>query len=145
MPPRPTEVKAILALLEGPADNAEELAKRIITTLDEKRADRPEWIIVKAYRGMLVCAYRSFPTQRKAEDALSKLPLIGGEQYGTCRAWSMEHVDKAMKAADKPVRLKEVPRHHPTPYGPGEEDLRRQFGLKTPAQKQAEFRRRVRK
>lgn len=141
--PRPTEVKAIVALLEGEAEDVEELAVRVIQTLDEARADRPGFIVVKAHQGQLTYAYGPWATRLQAEKGLAKGLAIEGESYGICKLWSPLHAEKAQEAADAPVRLADVPHKHPVPYGPDETAKRRRYQNMTEAQKRQEFERRA--
>lgn len=113
--PRPTEVRAVAALLQEPAEDAEELAGRIIQALEDLRADRPSWAVVVATGdGHLMYAYGPFATQKQAESAVAKgkVPLIKGQRFGICKLWSERHAEKAVEAADEPVRMPELPPAH---------------------------------
>lgn len=147
MPARPTEVRAVRALLEGPADDAEELAERVIEALDEARASRPGFIIVQAYEGRLAYAYGPYPTQLKAEQAISKglVPIVLGE-YGICKLWSEKHAEKAIAAADEPVQLTTRAKdrgRHPVPYAADDHRSRRRYQRMSKQQKLDEYDRRL--
>ena len=43
---RPTEVKAVAAILDDPADDVTELATRIIRTVDELRENQKKWCVI---------------------------------------------------------------------------------------------------
>lgn len=74
-----TEVKLIASLLESEAEDTGELATRIIEELDAKRAkDDTQWALVTQWNGV-VCMYGPFPTQNKADKALSSLVSPGPE------------------------------------------------------------------
>ena len=78
---KPTEVRLVASLLMGEADDAEELAGRIIQALDEKRArDNTPWAIVYHDPNTgTVIPYGPFPTASAAEkvrkDLVSPGPL----------------------------------------------------------------------
>lgn len=113
--PRPTEVRAVAALLQEPAEDAEELAGRIIQALEDLRSDRPSWAVVVATGdGRLMYAYGPFGTQKQAETAVAKgkVPLIEGQRFGICKLWPERHAEKAVEAADEPVRMPELPPAH---------------------------------
>ena len=72
-----TEVKLIAALLESEAEDTGELATRIITALDEKRAeDDTQWVVVTQWDGVL-SMYGPYSTQNRANKALDALVSPG--------------------------------------------------------------------
>lgn len=144
MAPRPTEVRAVRALLEGPAADVEELAARVIEAIDEARASRPGFIVVKAFQGLLAPSYGPFATQLKAQTAVDKglVPIITGEHYGIGKLWSEKHAVQSLAAADAPVQLTKKNKDrgiHPVPYPADDDKSRRRYQRMTKAQKQAEY------
>ena len=72
-----TEVKLIAALLESEAEDTGELATRIITALDEKRAkDDTQWCITTQWDGV-VSMYGPYSTRNEADKALTGLVAPG--------------------------------------------------------------------
>lgn len=68
-----TEIKLVAGLLESEAEDTGELATRIITALDEKRAkDDTQWVIVTQWEGILTM-YGPYPTENRAGKALTSL------------------------------------------------------------------------
>lgn len=68
-----TEVRLIAGLLEEPAEDTGELATRIITALDEKRAtDDTHWAIVAEWDGV-VSMYGPYGTRNRADKVLGGL------------------------------------------------------------------------
>lgn len=63
---RPTEVKAVAALLNEPADDVNDLAKAVIRKLDEMRATRKQYVIVHP-QGRLLSTYGPYDTVKEAE------------------------------------------------------------------------------
>lgn len=74
---KPTEVRLVAGLLEKPAADAEDLARQIIESLDEKRArDDEQWVVVYQWKpgGHLVtCCWGPYPTRTKAERATREM------------------------------------------------------------------------
>lgn len=66
---KPTEVRLVASLLQEEADDAEELAGRIISALDEKRArdDTPWAIVFYDPNTGVVIPYGPYPTMSAAE------------------------------------------------------------------------------
>lgn len=62
---RPTEVKAVAAALNEPADDVTDLAKHIINLLDEMRAGRKQYVIVHP-QGRLLSTYGPYDTVKEA-------------------------------------------------------------------------------
>jgi hypothetical protein len=71
MAARPTEIRLVAGLLEEPAEDVEELAKRVIEALDEDRTKRPSYVFQVAAEGM---AFDVGPFATRAA-ALSELKL----------------------------------------------------------------------
>lgn len=142
MAPRPTEVRAVVGLLEGPAADVEELAKRVIEAMDEARTDRASFVVVVAHQGKLVRSYGPYATQKQAEKALGSLPVIAGEAYGICKQWSHRHAEKALEAADMPVHLtrKNTDRGpHPVPYPAEDRKSRKRYERMSNRQRSEEY------
>ena len=68
---RPTEVRAIAALLDEPADSAEDLARMVIEKLAELREKRQEYVVLVAEPGM-TSVRGFFDTPNQAKRALGK-------------------------------------------------------------------------
>ena len=72
-----TEIRLVASLLESEAEDTGELATRIITALDEKRAeDDTQWVVVTQWDGVL-SMYGPYSTQNKADKALTGLVAPG--------------------------------------------------------------------
>lgn len=70
--PRPTEVKAIVGLLEEPADDSTDLAKRIISKLDLMRFGKRTYGVIVQLQGENGCGYivyGPYPTAKRAAEA----------------------------------------------------------------------------
>ena len=71
---RPTEVKAVVKLLDEPAESVETLARQVIEALDDLRAKRREYIVVVDAGGLL-SAYGTYGTVKEAQRAVGD-PII---------------------------------------------------------------------
>lgn len=71
---RPTEFKAVLALISAPAESEEELATRVIETLDELRSQRTDYVTVVQYHPTAHLVYGPYTTIGYAERDLKNLP-----------------------------------------------------------------------
>ena len=73
---RPTEIKAVAKLLEAGAESPEELAKFVINTIDDLRAERPYFTAMCIW-GKAGYGYGPFATYNQAMTALTKgkIPL----------------------------------------------------------------------
>jgi hypothetical protein len=69
---KPTEVRMVAELLLGEAEDAEDLAARIIVALGEARAGREQWVAVAQVLGFVI-ASGPWPTKLQAEKDLKKL------------------------------------------------------------------------
>lgn len=69
---RPTEVKAVAALLDSPADDVTDLARTVIQTLDEMRAARDVYVILLHNPGVGIVAFGTFDTRKQAERFMQK-------------------------------------------------------------------------
>lgn len=61
----PTEIKLIAAMLEEPADDSSELARRILIALEESRAKRKHFVIVVDDSG-LISTWGTYSTVKEA-------------------------------------------------------------------------------
>lgn len=93
MAPRPTEIKAVVALLEDEHPDVEILARLVIQTVDDLRAGRSFYTVVTQYKynldefdgyGYVTWANGIFPTANKARQAVEK-----GEVHTMTEAQSM--------------------------------------------------------
>lgn len=72
---RPTEVRALAALLNEPADDVEDLARRCIEKLAELREKRDEYVVLVMEPGMTTVR-GFFDTPNQAKRALSKGHIV---------------------------------------------------------------------
>lgn len=63
---RPTEHKAVVALLSQPAESVEDLASEVIITLDEMRAKRDDWYLIVNDPGVCVHLHGPYTTKAAA-------------------------------------------------------------------------------
>lgn len=68
---RPTEVKAIAALLNEPADSVEDLARQVLARVDELRAGRKEYVVV-LLDGRIVSTWGPYDTVKEAEKRVGR-------------------------------------------------------------------------
>jgi hypothetical protein len=68
---RPSEVKAIAAILDEPAEDVTDLAKHIIRTLDELRHGRKEYVVT-LLDGGIVSTWGPYDTVKQAVDRCGK-------------------------------------------------------------------------
>lgn len=92
MAPRPTEVKALVALLSEEHEDVEELAKTVILRLDELRKDRPQYVVgARFIRGDSTghtMIYGPYPTPKGAEKVGTKLVApSAGSSWGVYRLY----------------------------------------------------------
>lgn len=76
---RPLEVRLVASLLQEPAEDAEELAGRIIEALDESREKRDLYVVVARAAGFLT-AYGPFGTRNQGLK-LAKDLVAPGHEY----------------------------------------------------------------
>lgn len=75
---KPTEIRLIADLLQKPADDADELAERIIRSLDEKREKDERWgVVYYDPNTKAVINYGPYATKTQAQKALSGLVSPG--------------------------------------------------------------------
>lgn len=99
---RPSEIKAVVALLMDPADDVTELAKAIIKTVDESRQDRTDYLAV-VQNGGLANAYGPYATYNQAAKAIEggKLPAVDGSRWFVVPVRHPSQADTALAAADE--------------------------------------------
>lgn len=68
---RPSEVKAVAAILDEPADDVTDLARRVITTINESRTARKEFVVVLISDG-IVSTWGPYDTVKQAEKAVGR-------------------------------------------------------------------------
>lgn len=100
---RPSEIRAVAALLMEPADDINELAKAIIQAVDESRQDRTDYLVCRRY-GQMVDAYGPYATQNQAEKAVQggKIPAIDGTQFYVLPMYNPKRADDAWAKTDAP-------------------------------------------
>lgn len=64
---RPSEFKAVVALLDAPAESVEDLATDVILKIDELRALRTDWFVIVVDPGVCVHLHGPYITKRAAE------------------------------------------------------------------------------
>jgi hypothetical protein len=69
---RPTEHKAVLALLDAPAESVEQLACDVIVALDEQRAKRTDFVTVVQHAPGCVVVYGPYVTRNAAEKDIGR-------------------------------------------------------------------------
>lgn len=82
---RPTEVRAVAALLDSPAESVEQLATDVIAAIDELRAKRTDYVIVVQHSGWapFFAAYGPYLTKTAAQKDVGKSVIAStvGERY----------------------------------------------------------------
>ena len=78
MTARPTEVKAIAELLNQPADDVNDLAKRAIHALDEMRKSRTQYAILVLHTGAGYAVYGPYDTPNQARKDVGKNIIAAG-------------------------------------------------------------------
>lgn len=85
---KPTEVRAVAALLDEEAESAEELAERVVRKLNDMREGERQWVVAmtiagEADRRKLVAVWGPYTSHLSARrDALKHIPGVGRD----CRA-----------------------------------------------------------
>lgn len=70
---RPTEVRAVAALLNDPADDVETLAEDVIRKLDELRAKRDVWVVLVRYPDSgIPGVFGPYDTENQANRAMGR-------------------------------------------------------------------------
>lgn len=147
--PRPTLIRAVANLLQEPAEDAEELAERIIALIDELESEREKYAVVKTFGSdpRNLGAIGPFNTRKQAEKAISSglIPFMPGERYQICPIFSERRMEKAQEHADKPPEhlRSDVPLGHPKPYPATDIKSRQRFQRMTKKEKLAETKRRM--
>lgn len=68
---RPTEVRAVVELLDSPAEDVTALAESVIQKIDDLRSKRPLYAAVIHQPRLGLFVYGPYDTQKQAEKALS--------------------------------------------------------------------------
>jgi hypothetical protein len=68
---RPSEVKAVAKILDEPAEDVTDLARRVITTINESRMARKEYVVTLLSDG-IVSTWGPFDTVKQAEKAVGR-------------------------------------------------------------------------
>ncbi|HET6915519.1 MAG TPA: hypothetical protein VFH56_05460 [Acidimicrobiales bacterium] len=99
---RPSETKAVVALLMEPADDVNELAKQIIKTVDESRQDRTDYVVV-VQTGGLAHGYGFYPTVNACERAIKsgKIPSIDGSRLFVIPVRHPSQIDALWERVDE--------------------------------------------
>jgi hypothetical protein len=80
---RPTEWKAIIALLNDPADSVEDLATDVIQKIDALRADRKDYFVLIHDPGVCTHLHGPYITKNAAHKAVEKGDLFAASQGAT--------------------------------------------------------------
>lgn len=99
---RPTEIKAVAKLLEAGAESPEELAKFVINTIDDLRAERPYFTVVSIW-GKAVYGCGPFATDNKGREALTKgrIPVASFADHNfVVKTYSPQHAEQSLERAD---------------------------------------------
>ena len=80
---RPTEHKAIVALLDAPAASVEDLATDVILKIDELREARADWYIVKVDPGVAVTLHGPYLTRNAAKKEIERGDLFAASKGAT--------------------------------------------------------------
>ena len=80
---RPTEAKAIIELLDSPADSVEELAVSVIAKIDELRAKRQDWFILKYDPGVCISLHGPYLTKNAASKEIASGNLVAASPGAT--------------------------------------------------------------
>ena len=90
---RPSEVKAVVELLEQDHDDIEELAQKILDRLMEVKWNRGPWVAIQRHRkGSWFTAFGPYPTRTQAERDLGRR-IIGAEPGDVAyfaRVWDLD-------------------------------------------------------
>jgi hypothetical protein len=68
---RPSEVKAVAKILDEPADDVTDLARRVITAINDSRKARKEFVVVLLSDG-IVSTWGPYDTVKAAEKAVGR-------------------------------------------------------------------------
>lgn len=68
---RPSEVKAVAKILDEPADDVTDLARRVITAINESRHARKEYVVTLLSDG-IVSTWGPYDTVKQAEKAVGR-------------------------------------------------------------------------
>lgn len=80
---RPTEHKAIVALLDSPADSVEDLATDVLLTVERLRADRKDYYVAVVDPGVCVHLHGPYVTKAAAQKAIEKGELFAASPGAT--------------------------------------------------------------
>lgn len=99
---RPTEIKAVVAAISEPAEDATEAAKKAITALDESRQDRTDYLVCRQL-GTLADAYGPYATYAQAVKAIEggKIPHIEGTRFWVMPLRHPAQAEAALARADE--------------------------------------------
>lgn len=110
MTPRPSEVKAIAALLQEGAETPEALAKQVIAEVDRLRTDRKTFMVVAQYQAAdtpWYLAYGPYATAKQAEKATAKgLPIMPPAKVAVVPTYNPGHAETVWADTDKPAAPK---------------------------------------
>ena len=74
---KPTEIRLVSEMLAQPAADADELAEKIITSLDSKRMKDEKWVVIYQWQPQegrfVTITYGPYNTRKQAERAMGGL------------------------------------------------------------------------
>lgn len=80
---RPTEHKAVMALLDAPAESVAELATDVIMAIDDLRSKRSDWVVVVRDPGTGVFVWGPFITKNAALKAIERAEIFASKPGAT--------------------------------------------------------------
>ena len=95
---RPTLLRKVRALLDAPAESADQLARDVITLIEEDRAERREYVVVVNDSGLL-SAYGTYATVKECQRAVGN--PIAASKPGAKGYLMILHRDMQTEADDE--------------------------------------------
>ena len=98
---RPSEIKAVVEALMDPADDVQEVAKAVISAVDQSRRERVDYLACIQH-GKYAHAYGPYPTYNAAAKAIEtgKLPVVDGARMWVMRSYHPTQADRIMEELD---------------------------------------------
>ena len=101
--PLKREIEEIAALLNEPADSAEEVAEKVIKKVEEIRGMREQWFTVFELSPGIYQGYGPFATRAAALKETPKIPLAQVSKRGAVMPMlGLSHVEQSIAKADEP-------------------------------------------
>lgn len=80
---RPTEHKAVVALLDAPSPSVEDLATDVILKIDALRAERKDWYVIVVDPGVCVHLHGPYVTKNAAKKEIDRGDLFAASPGAT--------------------------------------------------------------